>query len=408
MKAIIGRVKYEVKMSLAHERLRHSMPLLLKKINFSPIVSIQGPRQCGKSYLVRHLLVKKLPNCSYKSLDRHDLRVFAESNPRSFLEGHESKHLIIDEAQKSPQIFDEMKDIVDDIRTPGQFIILGSTEFSIETKIKESLTGRLSKLRLFPLSLSETLKFELNKKDQFPFINQVNRFSRKDFLRYLENGGMPGIFAVRNENERRSLISDWIKTTVDRDIHQIQKYKLDSQIAMKILSAVCTLETASCAEISSFLRMNSRTVQRYLHAFLLLFVIVEIRPTHYSSGKPLYYVTDCGISNVMGASFQKTIETWFYIELISQLSYKDFFNYNIQYYKSAKSSRVHAIYEDEKNVFAIKLNFNEKIDKRELLIFESLKKVIPKNKKLSCYYLSGGISHHNFNDIKIHPWESIC
>jgi len=70
--------------------------------------------------------------------------------------------LVIDEAQKVPKIFDAVKYTVDQDRRPGRFVLTCSTEFSRETMIQESLTGRLSRLRLFPLTISETLELPLN------------------------------------------------------------------------------------------------------------------------------------------------------------------------------------------------------------------------------------------------------
>jgi predicted AAA+ superfamily ATPase len=394
-------------MTTAHERKRQGLNLLLKKIKFSPIVSIQGPRQCGKSYLARHLLTQQIKNSEYKSLDRNETREFARTNPRSFLEGGPKQNFIIDEVQKVPALFDEMKDIVDEVRSPGQFIILGSTEFSLETKITEPLTGRISRLRLYPFNLSETLKLDLNPQKQVPFIQNKSRVQRRDLLKYLERGGLPGIFSVRSNSEYSSLISDWIRITTERDLHHIKKFKLDSQIALKIMEQIARLETPSCSEISSHIKLSAKTVQRYLVALKSLFVIIEIAPAAGSAGKSLYYLVDTGLLSFLGASFERKLETWLYLELSSQLSYKDHFNQQLYYYMTPRRSKIHALFQEHDKIIALKLNSTEKVDKRDLLIFEKFSSKFPQ-KSVEYFYLSGGLTSLKYKNIQIHPWESIC
>src|SRR5437016_4378066 len=95
---------------MPHLRNRHVLPVLLKKVSFSPSVCIQGVRQSGKSFLVRDLLPQKRKGVIYTSFDQRQTRTFAEDNPGVFLEQHaDASTLVIDEAQKVPFIFDEVK-----------------------------------------------------------------------------------------------------------------------------------------------------------------------------------------------------------------------------------------------------------------------------------------------------------
>jgi predicted AAA+ superfamily ATPase len=117
------------------------------------VIAIQGARQSGKIFLVRELLSPELPTSSYVIFDRPADRELAESASESFLEKYAaSAPLIIDEAQKVPKIFDTIKFLVDLQRRPGKYLLLGSTEFSKKTLIRESLTGRISTVRMFPLT----------------------------------------------------------------------------------------------------------------------------------------------------------------------------------------------------------------------------------------------------------------
>ncbi|MBI4403437.1 MAG: AAA family ATPase, partial [Deltaproteobacteria bacterium] len=201
---------------MAHTRNRHVVTTLSKKLRFSPVVTLQGVRQCGKSFLVRELLPKSLQRAHYETFDRLVTRDFATTNPETFLLRYEeSAPLIIDEAQKVPEIFDAIKYEVDKKRTPGKFLLLGSTEFSKMTHVSESLTGRMSRIRVFPLSLSETLDLPPRRIRLLDPFSKLPRVERGHLVKYLDHGGMPAIFSIRNVHEMQQAFDDWVTLTVE-------------------------------------------------------------------------------------------------------------------------------------------------------------------------------------------------
>lgn len=397
-------------MSIAHRRDRQGLGVLLKKLKFAPVVSIQGPRQCGKSYLAREILTEKIKNTYFVSLDQKIQRSFAESNPGSFITqglGETTQCLIIDEAQKAPDLFDEIKDRVDKKRSPGQFLLLGSTEFSIEMKIQESLTGRLSRFRLFPFNVSESLKLELNKQSTIPFYFPSVRVNRVNFLRYLENGGLPGIFSVKSDVERRNLIGDWINLTCERDIHQIKKLKLDSDICKSVLNAIATLDVSNVVHIAKHVGQSVRVIEKHIKALKILFAIIEVRPFRNSTGKSIYYLSDVGVAKYLGSGFEKRLLTWFYLEILSQCAYKNIDLNMCHYYKSNKGQPIHLIYETEKEIILVKVLSHEKYDERDFAIFNNIEMKLGIKKKIIKIALSGAESYFKSRDVKICPWESI-
>lgn len=393
-------------MSLAHERARQAMDLLLKKIKFSPIVSIQGPRQCGKSYLASKLLPKELSSTDFKTLDARDTRQLADQNPRIFLESTNKKHLIIDEVQKVPHLFDEMKAVVDENRRPGQFIILGSTEFSIEAKIKESLTGRLSRIKVYPLNLSETKKMALNPVKQFPFVANKARVNRKDVLTYLVNGGLPGIFIVKSELEKHNLVRDWVDLTVSRDIFQFKDKNLDSELAEQILQCISSLDEPTALAISNATGKSTSVIQKHIKTLKNLFVIDEIKPFIKSAGRPVYYICDVAILNYYKATLDKKVSTWLLLELKSQLSYKGEQVDKIFYFKSSRSKPVQFISQIGKKLTAVKMISADSFDQRDLLVFESIKTKYPKL-EYNFHVLYGGSQQLKIDKILISPWEFV-
>lgn len=396
-------------MTIAHQRKRHVISAFLKKMKFSPIVSLQGPRQCGKSYFARELVPKELKNTQYYSLDKKEHRSFATSSPFSFLNQTINRPLIIDEAQKAPDLFDEVKAIVDEKRTPGQFVLLGSTEFSLESSIKESLTGRLSRLRLYPFNLSESLKLDPLFQKEFPYPKETSRANRFQLMRYLERGGFPGIFNVNEEAERKDLLSDWISLTVERDIHQFKKFKLDSEIAIAILTAIAQLDEANSPNIAKQTRLPLREVSKYIKVFRLLFVIFEVLPFKGSTGKEIYFLTDVGLLTFFQSSFEKKLLTWFYLEIYSQLSYSEVSRRALHYYRTTKGKFIDIVFElDKSKLLILKLLAKEGFDTRDFLILESFKKKYEAQYSIKNLVLSGTTSVMKFEQYKIYPWESLA
>ncbi|MFN8370130.1 MAG: AAA family ATPase [Bacteriovoracaceae bacterium] len=390
---------------MPHLRNRYIYRLLRSKLKFSPVIAIQGARQTGKSTLVRDILQPTLKDSIYITLDDKNKRNMAQDHPDTFLEQYsDKKTIIIDEAQKSPEIFDAVKLNVDQKRIPGKFILLGSTEFSQLTLIRESLTGRMSKIRLLPLCIAETKSLPAESLSFKNLKNKNPRITRNDFLKYMERGGMPGIFAVRNDDERLSLIKDWIELIILRDVQQFKKTKIDSELCLDILNQIAHLQEPNLPNITKQLKQNTKRVQTHLTILEQLFVINHISPDIDSSGKKLYFLLDVGLANYFKAPYERLLETSILQELIAQ---KYYFEKNIEkitYYRSQKGNRIpFVVHLDDGEVVAIKIFSSEKIKLTELEILKSF------YQKKKCTMMGLGPSEINFKKENIHifPWEII-
>lgn len=118
-----------------------------------PIVTLTGPRQSGKSTLLRHAF----PEYSYVSLEDPDNRAFADDDPRGFLATYPEK-VIIDEAQRVPSLFSYLQTRVDECDDAGMYMLAGSHNFLLMESVNQSLAGRTAVLRLLPFSHCEMSK----------------------------------------------------------------------------------------------------------------------------------------------------------------------------------------------------------------------------------------------------------
>ena len=162
-------------------------------------VAVVGPRQSGKTTLVR----MTFPDKEYVSLENPDTRNFALEDPRGFLAGFPDG-AILDEVQRTPDIFSYLQQLLDEDATCGRFILTGSNNFLLQENISQSLAGRVGYLFLLPLSLGELPNSDL----------PVNELLYKGFYPALHND--------ETEAETSRYFANYIRTYVERDIRLIR------------------------------------------------------------------------------------------------------------------------------------------------------------------------------------------
>jgi predicted AAA+ superfamily ATPase len=129
---------------------RQIISAIAKQIRKFPIVAVTGPRQSGKTTL----LTEQFPEYRYISLEDIANREFAEQDPNAFLQEYSNK-VIIDEAQRAPQLFSYLQTKTDLSKKAGQYILSGSQNFLLLEKISQSLAGRVALFHLLPFSVNE-------------------------------------------------------------------------------------------------------------------------------------------------------------------------------------------------------------------------------------------------------------
>ena len=394
---------------MPHLRPRDALPLLKKKLSFSPVVSIQGARQTGKSTLARDVLKDQY----YLTLDRPALLNQAKTSTEVFLEEARSqadgKLVVIDEAQKAPPLFDLIKYFVDRDKKPGQFLLLGSTEFSKEVLIRESLTGRLSRLRLFPMTCGETLQKGFRELDRNGLFPGKARVSRSEFVKFLGHGGYPGIFAVRDPVERTQRWDDLVTLTCERDALLFPKMKGDSDLCRRILALSATLEEPTQAEFSAALRVSAKKIATQIKILSQLFMLHAIRPHPLGTGKIRYYLNDAGLAAFLGASFERRLETAAYLEQFARRAYSVRGCPELFYYRTTKGSVIHLLTQESPTVIhAQKIIHGEKSDQREFEVLIALgKKAEKQGIKAHLSALAATEGTLAREKIKINLWETL-
>ena len=165
-----------------------------------PIVTLTGPRQSGKSTLLKHAF----PEYQYISLEDLDMREFAANDPRGFLNSF-PHHVILDEVQRVPSLFSYLQTHVDKTNDPGMFLLAGSHNFLLMESVNQSLAGRTAVLKLLPFS-----REEMKNGDVLPTL--VNE--------QIYCGGYPRLFDKGLRPEE--FYPFYIQTYVERDVRQLK------------------------------------------------------------------------------------------------------------------------------------------------------------------------------------------
>lgn len=314
--------------------------------SFWPVTGVLGLRQVGKTTLLH-----QLPGLgNFVSLDDEEVREDALHSAKNFL-SKLSPPAIIDEVQKAPALFDAIKLRVDRKRIPGSYFLTGSSTFTSKLGIRESLTGRIGLLRLYPFLVSEIhqKKFET---DRASFGHQKEpRFSSEEILQALSQGGMPVPVFTRDNEQRNLYFKNWLETTLVRDVARVYGRGYDLDIAWSLLRQFGKiLQEGEWPTLRSF-KQDSRILRRYLAAFEDVFLIRKMPPHEEAVGGDAWSFTDSGIArHVMGTEFGQGVtlslaRIFLMNEIMATFEYSGKTLHPF-YYKSARGSPVDLVASD--------------------------------------------------------------
>ena len=372
---------------MAHKRLRLLKQNFLKHTKVWPVVSLLGPRQCGKSTFLRDLTWPK-DTFTYLTLDNASTRRRAIENPELFLSESERLPFVVDEIQKAPELFDEIKAVVDQKRVPGRFILSGSVQFSRKIGIRESLTGRTATLYLDTLTLRES--------------SQVKTLELKHIQQYMKLGGMPGVCFFRDSKIRTDYWEQWLETLCERDLKTFSKGRLSGDLARRILEQCATLQLPMIQNIAKNTRIDARRIQTHIDALVDLFIVRPIQPHAGSTGKTIYIPFDCGLSSHLGAGMNRLWQVWFLVEWYNQRAFNFKQTVHPQFYLTSRHSFVDFVTENTGHLFC-----GEPSPSRSYLMTAQAAAKKLSNKPFIIHCATNQSSHSVNKGIQALPWPQL-
>jgi len=259
---------------------RHISPVLLKLAGYFPVVTVLGPRQSGKTTLVKSVF----PDHTYLNMEDADTRALALQDYKAFFKTYPGP-LILDEIQRAPGILSAIQVLVDDKREAGKYILTGSHQPLLREGITQSLAGRTAVMQLFPLSLAE--------------LSDAGIVLDRD--EYLVRGFLPAIYA--HGIPPNDLYRSYYSTYVERDVRQI--FNIEKQGAFELFLKLLAGRVGQLVNLNNMAGetgVSQPTLASWLSVLEASFIVFRLQPYFANFGKrqtktPKLYFSEPGLAS---------------------------------------------------------------------------------------------------------------
>ncbi len=258
---------------------REIIPAINLLVDKYPIIAVTGPRQSGKTTLLKSMF----PEYRYVSLENPDVRSFATTDPNGFLKEY-SEYVILDEVQHVPTLFSYLQTKVDGSKLMGQFILSGSQNFHLVQNITQSLAGRVAMFKLLPFDIQE--------------LNAAGLL-QENYTDNLVKGFYPAIFD--REIPSKIFYSNYVQTYIQRDVSELIAIK-DLRLFQNFLS-LCATRAGQLLNLSSLANecgITQPTAKSWLSALESSYILFLLPPYFKNFSKrivktPKLYFYDTGL-----------------------------------------------------------------------------------------------------------------
>ncbi len=284
-----------------------------------PVITLTGPRQSGKSTLLRH----EFPDYAYVSLEDPDIREFALSDPRGFLKQY-PKHAIFDEVQKVPALLSYIQTHIDQSSETGIYMLAGSQNLLLISSISQTLAGRTALLKLLPFS-----RLELHDAARLPESLDAQIFT----------GFYPRIYD--KDISPRDFYPSYIQTYVERDVRDLLKVTdLNKFVKFIRLCAGRIGQILNMTSLATETGISSTTAEGWLSVLEASYICYRLEPNWNNFNKrviksPKLYFYDTGLAcSLLGLAFAEQVSTFYmrgalFENLVINQFVKDSFNRGI-------------------------------------------------------------------------------
>ncbi len=275
---------------------------LREALKDTPVVLVHGPRQCGKTTLA--MQIGKRLGYAYINLDDDVARRAAQDDPAGFV-ARLPKRLIIDEVQRAPEIFLPLKMEVDRERSPGRFLLTGSTNVLLLPKLTDSLAGRMGTVRLHPLAQCEIERRDpamLRALIRGDFKIRTGHRLGEELAFRIAGGGFPAALARKTPVRRKQWYADYIDSLVQRDVRDLARIaSLNAIPKLLKLAASQTARLINVSDLAAAFQISRPTIRDYVTLLERMFLLEELPPWHDNRLKrlvksPKLHVTDSGLA----------------------------------------------------------------------------------------------------------------
>lgn len=264
---------------------------LLEVAKYFPVIIVTGPRQAGKSTLIKHLF----PNFEHCSLEDYDVRSVAIDDPKRFLQPT-AKGMVIDEVQNVPQLLSYIQRIVDN-QPDRRYVLSGSANFNMLRSVKQSLAGRCFIVDLLPLSIEEV----------------ADSIASTTTNQLLYNGLYPS--AQTGERPAKFMYPAYVRTYLERDVQELINVK--NIMMFNTFLKICAGRIGqifNVSQVATEVGVSSNTISEWLSILETSYVVFRLQPYFKNINKrliksPKLYFCDTGLAcHLLGIESDKELE----------------------------------------------------------------------------------------------------
>ncbi|NHN35743.1 ATP-binding protein [Pseudomaricurvus alcaniphilus] len=318
---------------------RYSEHNVKEALSDTPVVFIMGPRQVGKTTLVKTLITETgADNWTFITLDDQAQFEIARADPVGFIRNLPSTRIALDEVQRLPELFISIKQAVDEQRTPGRFLLTGSANALLLPRLSDSLAGRMESVRLMTLSECEIHgrqpDFLTKLLDQKAPTTQNIRV-REHLLHRLVSGCFPEPLQRASERRSQAWYQQYLNTLIQRDIRDLTHIDHPDLMAKLLkLTAFYAGKLVNLTELGGKLGLDRLTIKKYMALLEQLFLVEQLPAWHCNEYKrlvktPKLHSVDTGMMCAMrglnrerllkqAGDFGSVLESFVYNELRKQ------------------------------------------------------------------------------------------
>ena len=371
---------------------RHIENVIKKSFNTYPAVLITGPRQVGKSTVLKNLY----SDLEYETLDDLNMIRAISSDPTGYLQ-LKGTPFIIDEIQKVPDLFSSFKYVIDKNKQNGMYLLTGSQKFELMKGVSESLSGRISVIDLLGLSYREikgdnfdkpflpTQEYLLNRKP-------ASKLEVKGIWEIIHKGSMPALYENSGRDWER-YYSDYVNTYIERDVHSLAQIG-DTLTFMQFMVALAgrTGELLNMDSLAKDIGVSAPTIKRWLSILQASNVIYLLQPFSLNTTKrvvktPKVYFTDTGLvcylcrwltteTLINGAQAGNIFETFVLSETI-----KSYYNAgkepNLYFFRNGDGQEVDLIFYENGKIYPVEIKKTASPNIKDIKSFKVLANYFP-------------------------------
>lgn len=326
----------------------------------TPVILVVGPRQCGKTTLVRRFAGKQR---EYVTLDDDTVLAAARNDPTGFVRGFD--RVTIDEVQRSPELLRAIKQSVDNDRRAGRFLLTGSANILTLPQVSESLAGRMEIVTLLPISRAEIA----GKKPSFlaaAFNGKVARLRSAligdDLVQAVLVGGYPEMLHRPDPRRRQAWARDYVNAIVQRDVRDIAEVeKIDQLPRLLQVLAHYSGQLTNFTQIGGQLGLDDKTTRKYTAILEQLYLVQRAMPWFHNRlsrlvKTPKLHFLDSGLlAAILGLNAEKIakdrsafgapLETFVFSEIMKQIHWSGQ-TFTVSHYRDKDQDEVDIVIED--------------------------------------------------------------